>query len=243
MAVQPAFLLDGPSLDIRWEAVCHFGLVPALLVLRTLRRLLRCLMGLVPQRMPSRLEVNENVGVEPSLQRKRTAMQHRVTLVQDHVSRLHCHVVRLSIMRINLDGPRLIHVLIDVDDGGRHERHAIHVGGEDGSLGVNADTIEGAFRNLLAGPLLHGVLGGVPDLAFDVGSRTAKAGVLDGDHVGGGVPVIRVSIPLGPILILPILLILIIVPKLLDAFPHFRWRPHLFEPQLRVILHARRLPK
>ena len=53
---------------------------------------------------------------------------------------------------------------------------------------------------------------------------------------------IGVGIPPGPILVLPILPGLVLVPEFLDAVPNLLRRPDLLEPELGVVLHARRLP-
>mmetsp|Transcript_44335 Transcript_44335/g.79530 ORF Transcript_44335/g.79530 Transcript_44335/m.79530 type:complete len:474 (+) Transcript_44335:449-1870(+) len=245
MGPPPPILLGGPPRNVRGQSIRHIGLVSprALFVLRPLGSLLRRLLRIMPQRMPRGFKVDENIGIIPALQREWTAVQHRVTLVQYHIARFHRDIVSLAIVRVHFNGPRLVHVLIDVYDGRAHQWHAIDVGGQDGSFRVDADAVEGTFGDFDVGPFLHGVLGGVPDVAFDVDACAAEAGVFDGDHVRWGIPMIRISIPLGPILTLPILLILILIPKFLHPFPNLLRRPHLLKPQLRIILHARRLPQ
>ena len=52
---------------------------------------------------------------------------------------------------------------------------------------------------------------------------------------------IGIRIPLGPILILPILLILILVPKFLNTIPHLLGSTDLLKSQFCIILHPGRL--
>lgn len=129
-------------------------------------------------------EMNENIGVKPPFQWEWTTVQYRMTLVQNHITRLHRNIISLSIMSINLNRPRLIHILRHIQNGRTHKRHAIDVSGQDGSFRVDANAVEAAFRDLVARPFFHGAFGGIPDFAFDVGSCSAEAGVFDAYHVG-----------------------------------------------------------
>ena len=62
-------------------------------------------------RRRDRLKVDKKIGKIPSLQGEWTAMYNGMRLVQHEVPRLHRYIVRFSVVCIDLQWPRLIHVL------------------------------------------------------------------------------------------------------------------------------------
>jgi hypothetical protein len=51
-----------------------------------------------PSRRTDALQALTNIGIEPSLERERPAVNNRMRLVQDHVAGLHANVGRSSVM-------------------------------------------------------------------------------------------------------------------------------------------------
>mmetsp|Transcript_19462 Transcript_19462/g.33416 ORF Transcript_19462/g.33416 Transcript_19462/m.33416 type:complete len:455 (-) Transcript_19462:327-1691(-) len=243
MSPVPPFLLDASPCNVRRQPVRHVGLVTSRfhLVFSSGGGLLRRLVSLMAEGMSRGFEVNKNVRVVSSLKGEGTPVEDRVRFVKDHIARFHGDVVGFAVVRVHLHRPRLVDILIDVQNRRAHQWHAVDVRGQNTSLGIHANAVQRTIRDFFAGPFLDGIAGGIPDFALNVHSRTAEAGVFYGDHVGWRLPMIGIRIPLGPILRLPILLILVVLPKFLDAFPHLWGGPHLFESQFRIVLHTGRL--
>lgn len=62
-----------------------------------------------------------------AIERSRTAMQHGAALIEHHLSRLHRHVVCFAIVRVHFNGPRLVHLLVNIHDARHHQRQSVHV--------------------------------------------------------------------------------------------------------------------
>mmetsp|Transcript_26696 Transcript_26696/g.57410 ORF Transcript_26696/g.57410 Transcript_26696/m.57410 type:complete len:335 (-) Transcript_26696:253-1257(-) len=184
-------------------------------------------------------KVDEDIGIIPSLQRKRPSMQHTMALIQNHLPRLHRNIIRPTIMSINLQRPRFIHILRHIDNRTSHQRQTIDMRGKDGSGSVLSNSVERGGCEFLSGPFLEGVAGHFPDCVFEVCSGAGEFFVVYGEHPGWAFPVISISIPSKPLLhLLPPLIIL---PKFLNHLKNLRGRFHFGKPQLGIIHHARRL--
>mmetsp|Transcript_2670 Transcript_2670/g.6667 ORF Transcript_2670/g.6667 Transcript_2670/m.6667 type:complete len:295 (+) Transcript_2670:547-1431(+) len=226
--------LEAPVEDIGGQSIVVVE--PALDVLHGFVVLVVVGVEAVIARVAGWLEVDENIGIKTSLQRKRPSMQHGSTLVQNHITRLHRHIVSPPIVPIHLQRPRLVDVLGDIDDRAGDQGQTIDVRVQDGSLRVLPDAVEGGGRELLAGPFLKGVTGDFPYHVFEFFACPLELVVVHIQHPCGAFPVVGVSIPSIPLLhLLPPL---IIFPKSLNGLEHPRRSLDLGEPHFGIIHHA-----
>mmetsp|Transcript_8471 Transcript_8471/g.31896 ORF Transcript_8471/g.31896 Transcript_8471/m.31896 type:complete len:314 (-) Transcript_8471:103-1044(-) len=189
------------------------------------------------------LEVDKKVGVVSALEGKRPAVDANVTLVQNHVSRRHGHVVRLAAVVIDLKRPRLIHILIDIDDGRRNQWQAVAVRGQDRAVVVHPDAVQRRRLQLLARPLLDDGLGAVPDPLLELPAGKGPLGIFrvifQIDHVCGHLPVVYVDVSFRPFFVL--LFLGRPLPVVLDLLPDVLRHPHLAEPHIREVILCLRL--
>mmetsp|Transcript_11077 Transcript_11077/g.16903 ORF Transcript_11077/g.16903 Transcript_11077/m.16903 type:complete len:219 (+) Transcript_11077:534-1190(+) len=209
-----------------------------MVILMCCRSTLCGLLGIMPQRMPHRFEMHKDIGKIPSLQRKRPPMQHRMTLIQDHIPRLHCNIISFPIMPIHLNRPRLVHVLIHVNNRRTHQRHPIHMSRQNRTLSIHPNPIQRTLGQLLSRPLLNRTLRCIPYPIFSTGSSSTQLSIFHTHHVGRCDPVIGISVPRWPIFIFPVLTIFVFLPEFLDFVPYCGWCLDFLKADIGIVLHT-----
>mmetsp|Transcript_19960 Transcript_19960/g.57824 ORF Transcript_19960/g.57824 Transcript_19960/m.57824 type:complete len:288 (-) Transcript_19960:248-1111(-) len=186
--------------------------------------------------------MNEYIRKVSTLHSERSTVNDGVTLVQNHVPRLHRHVVRPPVVSDNLDRPRFVQILIDVNDGRTDQRQTIDVRGEEMPALVHPNAVQRAGLQRLSRPFLQRRFRRVPHGPLD-GQPTADeiVRILDVDHVRRFVPIIDVGVSLGPLFLDPFGFVPVVVPETLQDGVDGVGTADLQEARFGEVLHIPRL--
>mmetsp|Transcript_19360 Transcript_19360/g.53860 ORF Transcript_19360/g.53860 Transcript_19360/m.53860 type:complete len:347 (+) Transcript_19360:322-1362(+) len=191
--------------------------------------------SLLPDRS-NRLEMHEDIGHELALEWERTSVDDGVRFVEHEIAGFHGDVGGPTIVTNDLERPRFVHVLIDIDDRRADQGKAVHMRREDGASFVHANTVQTALCQLLTRPFRDCVPRCIPYGLLEDGPAALEPLVLDADHLELRIPMINVGVRGAPVF--RRLVVLVRFPEVLDEVEDLLRRLDLGVAGRRVIHHA-----